>query len=246
MPRPLLALIGVVFALSIAGCGSSGSSTSSSKASAAAQTACASVAEASSAKEEEACAQGYDGAKAGKSAEQSCGPVGSGAVTDTEDVHDCLVGFSLADAGGTAAAASFSEGAKTTCASVAEASSAKEEEACAQGYDGAKAGKSLEQSCDSVGSGAVTDTEDVHDCLVGFSLADVGGTGAAATPSEGAKMACASAAEGSSAKEEEACAQGYDGAKAGKTVQQSCYSVGSGAVIDSEDVKDCEVGWSLS
>ncbi len=33
--------------------------------------------------------------------------------------------------------------------------------------------------------------------------------------------------------------------KAGKSVEQSCYSVGSGAITDTEDVKDCEVGWSL-
>jgi hypothetical protein len=67
-------------------------------------------------------------------------------------------------------------------------------------------------------------------------------SGASAT----AKTECALIAEGSSAKDEEACAQGYDGAKAGKTVEQSCDSVGSGAVTDTEDVKDCEAGWSLS
>ena len=214
--------------------------------SAAAQAECAKVTEGSSAKDEEACAQGYDGAKAGKSVEQSCDSVGSGAVTDTEDVKDCLAGWYLTDVGGTAAAGTPSAAAQAECAKVTEGSSAKDEEACAQGYDRAKAGKSVEQSCDSVGSGAVTDTEDVKDCLAGWYLTDVGGTAAAGTPSAAAQAECAKVTEGSSAKDEEACAQGYDGAKAGKSVEQSCDSVGSGAVTDTEDVKDCEVGWSMS
>jgi hypothetical protein len=74
----------------------------------------------------------------------------------------------------------------------------------------------------------------------------VAGTSEAAKPSAAAVAECARVTEGSSAKDEEACAQGYDGAKAGKSVGQSCYSVGSGAVTDTEDIKDCEVGWSLS
>jgi hypothetical protein len=68
--------------------------------------------------------------------------------------------------------------------------------------------------------------------------------GASTAPSAAATAECARVSEGSSAGDEAACAQGYDGAKAGKTVEQSCYSVGSGAVTDTEDVKDCEVGWS--
>ena len=244
MPRALfLALVGVVLAMSVA---ASSSGATVSVVSAAAQAECARVTEGSSAKDEEACAQGYDGAKAGKSVEQSCDSVGSGAVADPEDVKDCLVGWSVADVGGTAEAAKPSAAAQAECARVAEGSSAKDEEACAQGYDGAKAAKSGQQSCDSLGSGAVLDPEDVKDCLVGWFLADVAGTAEAAKPSAAAQAECARVTEGSSAKDEEACAQGYDGAKAGKSVEQSCDSLGSGAVADPEDVKDCEVGWSVS
>jgi hypothetical protein len=85
--------------------------------------------------------------------------------------------------------------------------------------------------------------------LVGVVLAmsiAASSSGAAATPSAAAQAECARVTEGSSAKDEEACAQGFDGAKAGKSVEQSCDSVGSGAVTDTEDVKDCEVGWSAS
>jgi hypothetical protein len=145
------------------------------------------------------------------------------------------------------AGASTPPSAKATaeCALVTEGSSAKDEEACAQGYEGAKAGKSLQQSCDTVGAGAVTDTEQVKDCQVGWSLVDVAGAGEAPKPSATAAAECALVTEGSSAKDEEACAQGYEGAKAGKSIEQSCDSVGAGAVTDIEDVKDCEVGWSL-
>ncbi len=161
-----------------------------------------------------------------------------------------LVGVVLAmsiSSFGSAAGASAppSAAAVAECARVTEGSSAKDEEACAQGYGGAKAGKAEAQDCDPVGSEAVTDTEDVKDCLDGWVLVDVAGTSEAATPSAAAVTECARVTEGSSAKDEEACAQGYDGAKAGKSVEQSCDSVGSGAVTDTEDVKDCEVGWSL-
>ena len=80
MPRALsLALVGVVVAMWVA----PSSSGAASEASGAAQAECAKVTEGSSAKDEEACAQGYDGAKAGKSLEQSCDIVGSGAVQST-------------------------------------------------------------------------------------------------------------------------------------------------------------------
>ena len=151
--------------------------------------------------------------------------------------------------------AAFSSGASASgpsaatlaeCDRATEGSTAKDEEACAQGYEAAKAGKSAQQSCNSVGSGAVTDTEEVKDCRAGWALADVAGTSEAATPSAAAQAECARAAEGSTAGDEAACAQGYDGEKAGKTLEQSCDSVGSGAVTDTEDVKDCEAGWTLS
>jgi len=244
MPRALLALIGIVSAMSIAAIGSSAGA--STPPSAAATAECARITEGSSAKDEEACAQGYEGAKAGKSVQQSCSAVGSGAVTDTEDIKDCLIGWALVDVAGKSEAAKPSAAATAECARITEGSSAKDEEACAQGYEGAKAGKSVQQSCYSVGSGAVTDTEEIRDCLIGWALVDVAGKSEAAKPSAAATAECARITEGSSAKDEEACAQGYDGAKAGKSVEQSCYSVGSGAVTDTEDIKDCEVGWSLS
>jgi len=87
-----LALVGVGLALSIA---ASSFGASASGVSAAAEKECASVTEGSAAKDEEACAQGYDGAKAGKTVEQSCDSLGAGAITDTEDVKDCEVGFSV-------------------------------------------------------------------------------------------------------------------------------------------------------
>ena len=242
MPRALLGLVGVVLAMPIAAYGSAAGASTPPSAAAVAE--CAHVTEGSSAKDEEACAQGYDAAKASKAEAQNCDPIGSEAVTDSEDVKDCLVGWVLLDVAGKSEAAKPSAAAVAECAHVTEGSSAKDEEACAQGYDGAKAGKSVEQSCYSLGSGAVTDTEDVKDCQVGWALPNVAGKSEAAKPSAAAVTECARITEGSSAKDEEACAQGYDGAKAGKSVEQSCYSVGSGAVTDTEDVKDCEVGWS--
>ncbi len=243
MRRAVLSLVGVVLAMSISSyVSAAGASTPPSSAAVAE---CARVTEGSSAKDEEACAQGYGAAKAGKAEAQDCDPVGSEAVTDTEDVKDCLDGWVLVDVAGTGEAAKPNAAAVSECARVSEGSSAKDEEACAQGFDGAKAGKTVEQSCYSVGSGAVTDTEDVKDCLDGWVLADVAGTGEAAKPSAAAVSECSRATEGSTAKDEESCAQGFDGAKAGKTVEQSCDSLGSGAVTDTEDVKDCEVGWSL-
>ena len=242
MPRARLVPVGVVLAMSIAASGSSAGASTPPSAAAAAE--CARVTEGSSAGDEEACAQGYDVAKVGKAEAKSCDPVGVEAVTDTEDVKDCLVGWVIVDVAGKSEAAKPSAAAVAECAHVTEGSSAGDEEACAQGYDGAKAGKTVEQSCYSVGSGAITDTEDVKDCEVGWALVDVAGMSEAAKPSAAAVAECAHVTEGSSAGDEEACAQGYDGAKAGKTVEQSCYSVGSGAVTDTEDVKDCEVGWS--
>ena len=238
-----LALVGVGLALSIA---ASSFGASASGVSAAAEKECASVTEGSAAKDEEACAQGYDGAKAGKTVQQSCDSVGAGAVTDPEDVKDCLAGWTLADVAGTSEAGKASAAAEKECASVTEGSAAKDEEACAQGYDGAKAGKTVEQSCDSLGAGAITDTEDIKDCEAAWPLADVAGTAEAGKASAAAEKECASVTEGSAAKDEEACAQGYDGAKAGKTVEQSCDSLGAGAITDTEDVKDCEVGFSVS
>jgi len=152
-----------------------------------------------------------------------------------------VLAMSVAAISSSAAASEVSAAAQAECARSTEGSSAKDEEACAQGYDGAKAGKSVQQNCDTVGAGAVTDTEDVKDCLLGWTLTDVAGTAEAGKASAAAETECARSTEGSSAKDEEACAQGYDGAKAGKTVEQSCDSVG-----DTEDVKDCEVGWALS
>src|SRR6202453_3502001 len=153
MPRALfLGLVGVGLAMSIA---ASSFGATASGASAAAQAECARVTEGSSAKDEEACAQGYDGAKAGKTVQQSCDSVGSGAVTDPEDIKDCEAAWPLADVAGTAEAGKASAAAESECARVTEGSSAKDEVACAQGYDGAKAGKTVEQSCDSVGAGAV-------------------------------------------------------------------------------------------
>jgi hypothetical protein len=79
-----------------------------------------------------------------------------------------------------------------------------------------------------------------------MSVAAISSSAAASEVSAAAQAECARSTEGSSAKDEEACAQGYDGAKAGKSVQQNCDTVGAGAVTDTEDVKDCEVGWALS
>jgi hypothetical protein len=130
MPRALLAVVAMVLVVSIAGCGSSSSSSSApAGASAAALTACASVAEGSSGNDEAACAQGYDGAKSGKSVQDSCDSVGAGAVTDTEDVSDCHVGWAIVDVAGKGAAGTPSAAALTACASVAEGSSGNDEAA---------------------------------------------------------------------------------------------------------------------
>ncbi len=242
MPRSLLAVVIAVLAVPIAGCGSSGSSTSAAaQASAGAQTACGAIAEGSSSSIA-ACAQGYDAAKAGKSEEKTCDSVGSGAIVTPENVQDCNDGWSAADVAGKAAAAPPSAAAQTACGAVAEGSSSSIA-ACAQGYDAAKAGKSEEKTCDSVGSGAIVTPENVQDCNDGWSAADVAGKAAAAPPSAAAQTACGAVAEGSSSSIA-ACAQGYDAAKAGKSEEKTCDSVGSGAIVTPENVQDCRAGWS--
>ncbi len=245
MRRALFAIAGVVLAISIGGCGSSGSATSTTAGgSAAAQSACSSIAEGSSSSLA-VCAQGYDAAKAGTSQEHSCDHLGSGAVTTSENIEDCQDGWSLAPVAGKAPAATTSSAAaQAACGSVAEGSSSSLA-ACAQGYDAAKAGASLEQSCDHVGSGAVTAIENVKDCQYGWSVVPVAGKAPAATTSSAAaQAACGSVAEGSSSSLA-ACAQGYDAAKAGTSQEQGCDHLGSGAVTTVENIKDCQAGWSV-
>ena len=41
-----------------------------------------------------------------------------------------------------------------------------------------------------------------------------------------------------------ACSQGYDAAKAGTSQEKACDSIGNGAVLASENVDQCQAGWS--
>ena len=59
-----------------------------------------------------------------------------------------------------------------------------------------------------------------------------------------ATSACNSITEGSSSGAAEACAAGYEAAKAGKTEEQTCAQVGSGTILTTENVKDCRSGWA--
>jgi trimeric autotransporter adhesin len=241
MLRSWFAVVVGALAVSLAGCGSSASSSSVAGASPAAQTACGAIAE-GSASSIAACAQGYDAAKAGKPEEKTCSKVGSGAIVVGENVKDCLAGWAAADAAGKTASASPSAAAQTACGGIAEGSSGAIA-ACAQGYDGAKVGKPESTACDSVGSGAVIVVENVSDCHAGWAAAGTAGKIAAASPSAAAQTACGAIAEGS-ASSIAACTQGYDAAKAGKPESTACDSVGSGAVVVGENVKDCRAGWS--
>jgi hypothetical protein len=143
---------------------------------------------------------------------------------------------------GASAAPQASAAAQTACGSIAEGSSASIA-ACAQGYDAAKAGTSQEKACDSLGYKAIVTTENVNDCQAGWSSADVAGTAAATPPSAAAQTACGSIAEGSSASIA-ACAQGYDAAKAGTSQEKACDSLGYKAIVTTENVNDCQAGWS--
>jgi hypothetical protein len=241
MPRSWFAVVVGVLAVSSAGCGSSGSSGGVAGASAAAQSACGAIAEGSSSSIA-ACAQGYDAAKAGKPEETACSKVGSGAIVVGENVKDCQAGWSAAAAAGKTAAASPSAAAQSACGAIAEGSSSSIA-ACAQGYDAAKAGKPEETACAKVGSGPIVVGENLKDCRAGWSAAGAAGKTAVASPSAAAQTACGGIAEGSSGAIA-ACAQGYDAAKAGRTVEAACDSVGSGAIVVGENVKDCQAGYS--
>jgi hypothetical protein len=59
-----------------------------------------------------------------------------------------------------------------------------------------------------------------------------------------AETVCALIAENSVSGSVAACAQGYEGAKAGKSEEASCDSIGFGAVVGPENIKDCQEGWS--
>jgi hypothetical protein len=191
-----------------------------------------------------ACAQGYEGAKAGKTEEAACDTIGSGAVIGPENVKDCQEGWAAEDVAGKGAATTPGAAAETTCSLLGEGSIQGSVAACAQGYEGAKAGKSQQASCDSIGYGAVVGPENIKDCQEGWSAADVAGKGAATTPSAAAEATCSLLGEGSIQGSVAACAQGYDAAKAGTSEEASCDSIGFGAVVGPENIKDCQSGWS--
>jgi len=160
-------------------------------------------------------------------------------------VAAAVLAVSIAGCGSTgssAPVAGASAAAQTACGAITEGSSLSLA-ACAQGYDAVKTGKLEAATCDKVGSGAVLVSENVKDCEAGWSAAGAGGKAAAASPSAAAQTACGAITEGSSLSMA-ACAQGYDAAKGGKSQEATCDSVGSGAILVSENVKDCRAGWS--
>jgi hypothetical protein len=143
---------------------------------------------------------------------------------------------------GSAGAPKGSAAAVTACGPIAEGSSSSTE-ACAQGYAAAKAGQSQEKACDTVSNKAIVTTENVADCHAGWASADVAGKGTAGSPSAAGMTACGPIGEGSSSSTE-ACAQGYDAAKAGESEEKACDSVGYKAILSTENIKDCQAGWS--
>ena len=243
MRRALYGVMSVGLLVLISGYGLSVASAGTSSASSAATSACSAITEGSSSGAAEACAGGYDAAKAGKTEAATCEHVGSGAILTTENVKDCESGWAGADVAGTVTAPTASSAATSACNAITEGSSSGAAEACAQGYDAAKAGKTEEQTCAQVGSGTILTTENIQDCESGWALADVAGTVTAPTASSAATSACNAITEGSSSGAAEACAQGYDAAKAGKTEEQTCAQVGSGTILTTENVKDCRSGW---
>ncbi len=242
MPKSLLGV--ALLAMAVLAVSIAGSAIAAAPPSGAAATACELIGENSVSGSIEACAQGYEGAKAGKTEEASCDKVGSGAVAKLENVKDCQAGWSTADPAGKGATSTPSAAAATACEVIGENSVSGSIEACAQGYDGAKAGKSEEAVCDSIGYGAVVGPENIKDCQEGWSTADVAGKTSASEPSSAAVTACEVIGENSVSGSIEACAQGYEGAKTGKTEQSVCDSIGYGAVVGPENIKDCQEGFS--
>lgn len=134
--------------------------------------------------------------------------------------------------------------ATTQCAAISSGSTAAIA-ACAQGYAGAVAGRSLHAAC-LFGTGAVTAQENIRDCRYGFVTAPTGPKlSATAAPSAVAAVDCAGISHGSSASIP-ACEQGYDGATGGQTIDESCGHVGSGAVLSVENTQDCDDGWDVA
>ena len=208
-----------------------------------AASACGAITEGSSSGAAEACAAGYEAAKAGKTAAATCGHVGTAPILTTENVKDCESGWAGADVAGEVKPPTPSSAASTACGAITEGATSGAGEACAEGYEAAKAGKSAEKTCAEVGSGVILTTENILDCESGWAAADVAGKVTAPTPSSAATSACASITEGATSGAAEACAEGYEAAKAGKSAEQTCAQVGSGSILTTENIKDCRAGW---
>jgi hypothetical protein len=239
MRRSLLAVAVAVLTLSIAG-----NAAAAEEPAPTAESACALIGEGSVSGSVEACVQGFNDAKAGKSVEASCDTIGSGAVVGPENVNDCQAGWFTADVAGKGTATTPISEATTACELIGEGSVSGSVEACAEGYSAAKAGKFEAASCDSIGAAAVVGPENVKDCQAGWSAADAAGKGTATTPSPEATAACELIGEGSVSGSVEACGEGFTAAKSGKSEEATCDSIGAAAVVGPENVKDCEEGWS--
>ena len=133
----------------------------------------------------------------------------------------------------------------TTCAGIGQHTSSGAIGACAQGYAGALAGKTLHVAC-LFGTGVVTAAENVNDCRIGYIAAGGGPKLPTVAPSAVAIATCDEMARESSAGSIEACEQGYALAVAGSGESDSCDHLGSGAVATIENATDCSDGWLVA
>ncbi len=154
--KMLPAIAAAVLMLLIAGYGSSLAAAGP------AATACSAIAEGSEGSIA-ACEQGYKGTRLSVPLVKTC-LKGVGEVAVFENQLDCKMGY-VAAGGGSKAAPTAGPKAVAECASITEGGSP---EACEQGYTDALAGLKQYESCDHLGSGAITTFESVSECEMGW------------------------------------------------------------------------------
>jgi hypothetical protein len=127
------------------------------------------------------------------------------------------------------------------CSFITEGPSDNAAAACEQGYKDATAHSTLAASCE-LGVEAITLVENEHDCKFGFIIAG-GEEQTEPTASPKAVSECGFITEGAIDGSAAACAQGYEDALAGKTLDASCDHLGAGAITAVEYTVSCEDGW---
>jgi len=158
--KMLPAITATVLVILVAGYGSSLASSGTSESSAA--TACSAISEGGEGSIA-ACEQGYKASRLKLPLVKAC-LHGVGKVAAYENQLDCKLGY-IAAGGVARTAPAASPKAKEACAAITEGGAPA---ACEQGYADAVAGITQYESCDALGSGAITTYEAASECEDGW------------------------------------------------------------------------------